>query len=64
MLQDLGDPETFALATAAWAISIELERAAEPHAWRLNLCRFRWVITAAQPRPFQPWLLRLPYARS
>jgi hypothetical protein len=32
MSQDLGDPETFALATAAWAISIELERAAEEHA--------------------------------
>jgi|GEM_PF-4603551 len=27
--QDLDDPETVALATAAWAISIELERAAE-----------------------------------
>ncbi len=29
--QDLGDTEIFALATAAWAISIELERAAETH---------------------------------
>lgn len=32
MAQDLKDPETIALATAAWAISIELERAAEAHA--------------------------------